>query len=124
MVDGSVLVVYQGAFLRRSAICLSGLALVVYHRTMMVCAMNVKGTLRWTAFSTRFLGFADTGDVFRVVEADFDRPPGRVAGDDLGGGRGHVRGDDRDVVAFVGSGFTVPTAVSASVPAAASSMPG
>ena len=31
-----------------------GLALVVYHRTVMVWAMNVKGTLRWTAFSTRF----------------------------------------------------------------------
>src|SRR5664279_2460168 len=54
MVDGSVLVVYQGAFLRRSAICVSGLALVVYHRTVMVWAMNVKGTLRWTAFSARF----------------------------------------------------------------------
>ena len=54
MVDGSVLLVYQGAFLRRSAICVSGLALVVYHRMMMVWAMNVKGTLRWTAFSTRF----------------------------------------------------------------------
>ena len=35
-----------GAFLRRSAICVSGLALIVYHRTVMVWAMNVKGTLR------------------------------------------------------------------------------
>src|SRR5664279_2524723 len=101
MVDGSVLVVYQGAFLRRSAICVSGLALVVYHRTVMVWAMNVKGTLRWTAFSTRFWVFADAGDVFPVVEADFDGPAGRVAGDDLGGGRGHVGGDDRDVVVLV-----------------------
>jgi len=33
------------------------------------------------------LGFADSGDVFPVVEADFDGPAGRVAGDDLGGGR-------------------------------------
>src|SRR5664279_2327673 len=54
MVDGSVWVVYQGAFLRRCAICVSGFALVVYHRTVMVWAMNVKGTLRWTAFSVRF----------------------------------------------------------------------
>ena len=46
MADGSVFVVYQGAFLRRSVICVSGLALLVYHSTMMVCAMNVKGTLR------------------------------------------------------------------------------
>jgi hypothetical protein len=53
MVDGSVLVVYQGAFLRRSAICVSGWALLVYHSTMMVWAMNVKGTVRWTAFLTR-----------------------------------------------------------------------
>ena len=45
-VDGSVLVVYHGAFLRRSAICFSGVALIVYHRTVMVWAMNVKGTLR------------------------------------------------------------------------------
>ena len=29
------------------------------------------------------LGFADAGEVFPVVEADFDGPPGRVAGDDL-----------------------------------------
>ena len=46
VVDGSVLVVYHGAFLRRSAICVSGVALIVYHRTVMVWAMNVKGTLR------------------------------------------------------------------------------
>ena len=46
VVDGSVLVVYQGAFLRRSAICFSGVALIEYHRTVMVWAMNVKGTLR------------------------------------------------------------------------------
>src|SRR6476646_11726212 len=36
IVDGSVLVVYQGAFLRRSAILVSGLKLVAYHRTVMV----------------------------------------------------------------------------------------
>jgi len=46
MVDGSVLLGYQGAFLRRSAICDSGSALAAYHRTVMVWAMNVKGTLR------------------------------------------------------------------------------
>ena len=41
IVDGSVLVVYQGAFLRRSAICVSGLALVVYHRTVL-------GFMQWS----------------------------------------------------------------------------
>ncbi len=46
MVDGSILVVYQGAFLRRSVICVSGLALIVYHSAVMVWGMNVKGTLR------------------------------------------------------------------------------
>ncbi len=41
------------------------------------------------------------------MEADFDGPPGCVAGDDLGGGRGQVGGDDRDVVALVVGGFAV-----------------
>ena len=58
-------------------------------------------------FFDSVLGFADSGDVFAVVEADFDGPAGRVAGDDLGGGRGRVGGDDRDVVAFSGGGFSV-----------------
>lgn len=53
-VDTSVLVVYQGAFLRRFSICVSGLALRVNHRMVMVWHMKVKGTLRCTAFSTRF----------------------------------------------------------------------
>ena len=47
VVDGSVLVVYHGAFLRRSAICVSGVAFIVYHRTVMVWAMNVGDRAVW-----------------------------------------------------------------------------
>ena len=57
--------------------------MIVYHRTVMVWAMNVKGTLPLDCLFDPVLGFADAGDVFPVVEADFDGPPGRVAGDDL-----------------------------------------
>src|SRR6476620_383297 len=51
------------------------------------------------------LCFADAGNVLPVVEADLDGPPGRVAGYDLGGGRGHVGGHYRDVVASFVGGF-------------------
>ena len=66
-----------------------------------------EGDAALDGFFDSVLGFADAGDVFPVVEADFDGPAGCVAGDDLGGGCGHVGGDDCDVVAFVGGGFAV-----------------
>ena len=52
--DTSVFVVNQGAFLRRRAICVSGSALVANQRVVMVWHMKVKGTLRCTAFLSRF----------------------------------------------------------------------
>src|SRR5450755_726066 len=66
-----------------------------------------EGDAALNGFFDPVLGFADAGDVFPVVEADFDGPAGRVAGDDLGGGCGHVGGDYCDVVVLVGGGLAV-----------------
>src|SRR5664279_2906719 len=73
----------------------------------MVWAMNVKGTLRWTAFSTRFWVSPTPVMFFPSWKQTSMDQRGRVAGDDLGGGRGHVGGHYRDVVAFSGGGFSV-----------------
>src|SRR4029450_7076963 len=49
-------------------------------------------------FGGAVVGFADTGDLFRVFYGDLDARPGGVAGHDGLGGAGRVGGDQGQVV--------------------------
>src|SRR3989442_11994362 len=65
---------------------------------VLVSSVAQQGGGSFDRFLDPVAGLADAGDVFRVVEGDFDGPAGGVAGDDLRGGRVHVGGDDGDLV--------------------------
>src|SRR5664279_5558703 len=102
VVDGSVLVVYQGGVSAAVGDLRFGGGVDRVPQDGDGLGHECEGDAPLNCLFDPVLGFADSGDVLSVVETDFDGPAGRVAGDDLGGGRGHVGGHYRDVVAFSG----------------------
>src|ERR1700758_4502815 len=72
---------------------------MAYQQMVRVITRNWKWDGPADGLLAAVLGVTDAGLVFGFLEAHLDRPAVAVALDDLGGGRGEVGGDQRELVA-------------------------